>query len=176
MSPQTIWASEFWDQAGNAWMFCASRWSNLGHYSLRCASEGRAERCRVFVNSASGWGNAWRPRATARASTIPSGIGKSLQFPSRLSDLPWLHVAASDLRRRPSPDMEDWRLSMRKPLLIQHTRLRTLCSWIIILTPSMSSIWWNQVYFGIKINQGCEVWFFMLRNTSVELVFFWCCM
>lgn len=106
---------------------------------LRFAVGGHAE----YVNSAvcsmfaaSGWGNAWRPRATVRASTTPSGIGKSLQFPWRLSDLPWLHVAASDLHWRPSPDMEDWRLSMQKPLLIQQTGLCTPCSWITVLTSS----------------------------------------
>lgn len=43
----------------------------------------------------------------------------SPQFPWRRSDLPWLHVAASDLHRGPAPDMEDWRLLMQKPLLIR---------------------------------------------------------
>lgn len=43
-------------------------------------------------------------------------------------------------------DMEDWRLSMRKPLLIPCA----LCSWITVLTSSVSRL--NQVYFGIRIN------------------------
>lgn len=101
----------------------------------------------MFVNSAGFclllWAAAWRARAPVRASAIPSGIGKSLSSFPGLSDLSWLHVAASDLHWRPSPDMEDWRLLMQKPLLIHC--IKDCAVWnqpdgcVTVLTSSVSS-------------------------------------
>lgn len=117
--------------------------SNVEHYSPQLAA------VLMFVNSAGScmllWAAAWRARAPSEGEyTIPSGIGKRLCSDPGLCDLSWLHVAAPDLHWRPSPDIEDWRLLMQKPLLIQRIKLRAvwnkLDGWITVLTSSVSSV------------------------------------
>lgn len=86
--------------------------------------------------ASSGWGNAWRPRATMRASATPSGIRKSLQFPletfwSSLITCGSLWPALKTLSCHGRLTIID-----AETFANVHTRLCTPCSWITVLTSS----------------------------------------